>query len=236
MGAYLQVINTTNLMKQFLTFTALLILNCAFSQYSKQSTEEHLQNRKGKLFLKSELEYRLTPIADFGPSFNGLRGFRERDAQLSGMAIGYTLNYFVTKNLSLNFGQSFRQEVSTYVVDFTTNTTATTGRKSIFIDYHFSLDYYFPVNKDTDFFLRVGLSNLNRGSDYSVTKYYPVGNYWGTGVYNSNLDAINYAIGYRKKRIDLTLGLYSAKESEYSPEPDNIKVIYCKLSYSLHKL
>ncbi len=225
-------------MKKILTIATFFITAQFLGQSTKQTVEEHLQNRKGKLFLRSEIEYRITPYYELKTD-SGLQTFKgqlAKDLQNSGTGLNYSLNFFVLKNLSLNFGQSFRYETILFSTDYPEINSSSKSQKSFLLDYHFSIDYFIPLSKSTDIYLRVGYSMLNTGSEFTVTQKSQAGNFWVSQQYDTEFSANNFAIGFKRKRIDLCLGTYQTEETPYEDVRVPTLFPYIKISYDLLKL
>lgn len=210
------------------------ILLCGmFSQLNAQD-----ENRKGHLFFKVGTEYRITPLPwEFSEQPTV---FSNIDLQNSGPAFNYSLDYFITKNLSIGFTHSIRYSLLLYNNDTSVNFISRAAEKTWMHDYHFYLDYHFKIfkNKESDLFVRLGQSLMNTGSDFSTTKAFfdqngeIIGHLISQGSFRYS--ASNFAIGYKKKRLEAMIGVYSSK-NVWLIDPNTFTVPYIKLSYSLKK-
>src|SRR5690606_9153724 len=116
-------------------------------------------------------------------------------------------HFFITKNLSLGFGNSFRYG---YLLDTYDQIEGEFGvsptKKTLITDHHIYLDYHIPVFKESELFVRAGKSMLNNGTNYSKkTTYYQDDNIIGHSFGEEDFFyfATNFGIGWKKKRIEL---------------------------------
>ncbi|MGB3606447.1 hypothetical protein, partial [Psychroserpens sp.] len=150
-------------MKKLLILNLIFILTCIGESLSAQEMNYlDKENRGGQLFFKVGSEYRITPLPTSAPPSQNV--FVNTDLQNSGVAFAYTLDMFVTKNLSIGFSNSFRYDYLGGIAEFEGDIGAQPENRGLIIGYHFYLDYHFKVFKESELFLRLGRSLLNRGT------------------------------------------------------------------------
>lgn len=215
-----------------------LLLSIIFCGFIFQINAQEESSRKGSLFFKIGPEYRITPLPweySIQP-----RVFTNIDLQNSGPAFNYSFDYFITKNLSVGFTQTIRYDLLLYNDDTSFNFGARAAEKTWMFDYHFYLDYHFQLfkNKKKDVFVRVGKSIMNTGSDYSITEAFfdnngeLIGHLITGGTFRYG--ATNFAIGYKKNKLETMIGVYTSKGFE-SIDPNTFTVPYIKLNYTIKK-
>lgn len=214
----------------------IFVLVCLSTIFSfSQETE---LKRKGQLYFKLGVDYRITPIYE-GGTFNPTVS---PDAQASGSAFNYNLYYFITKNFSIGFGQSFRYDYIATVVEGGDVSTSTSNDKGLMLDYHFYADYHLPIFNESELFLRFGKSLLNRGSFYSQKTVFrdESGAITGsvTNLRDTAYEPYNAAIGWKKNRIEFMGGIYFSANTDYdlTSESGSFIVPYLNVTYSLFKL
>lgn len=226
-------------MKKIL-FAALFLSTFSIFSQEENKNDLFLNTRKGKLFLNLSPEYRIAAYYNSGENEYLYKGLTNIDNQLSGPVISYSLNYFITNNLSIGFSHSFKNSLLTYNQEIATNNGSQKSINTLFMDYHFYLDYFVTISKNKQLFLRVGKTVLNSGSDYSYrTNYYDETNkFLGYSVNQTNFKyfPFNYAIGFKKDRFDISLGFYTSKSTPYFKDDTKVTVSYIKLNYNLFKL
>ncbi len=219
----------------------ILLINCTvFSQENQNSFKSNFLDRQGKLFLNFGTEIRITPYyneKDFASNQNNFIPVNS-DEQNSGIAFYYALNYFVTKNLSFGFANSFRNDILFTKADFSTfpQFKISKPEKTTFIDYHLFSDYYIKLSPNSNLFLRFGISYLNTNSDYILTEsIYQNGNWIGNTAINKDFSftSSNYGLGFKKNRFDFMIGAYTSKSSPYSSARYTIP--YIKINYTFFK-
>lgn len=212
----------------------LIILTTTTYSYSQ------IEERKGKLFFKIGSEYRITPLPyDFGKVDPRMPA--DIDRQNSGVALHYGFDYFITKNLSIGFNNSFRYDVlirNDNDIDQENGFQKTD--KTLIIGGHLYLDYHIKVFKNSELFARVGYSLLNGGTEYieKNTYYDNQGNSIGYGYVNETLEyySANFAVGYKKEKVELLLGLYSSNASNYFVETESLMIPYINITYTIGKM
>ena len=199
-----------------------------------------IAERKGKLFFKVGTEYRITPL----PYNVGIRDPQvpvDIDAQNSGVAFHYGFDYFITKNLSVGFNNSFRYDVLiNNVNEVNEDSGVQKTDKTLIVGGHLYLDYHVKVFKNSEVFARFGQSLLNGGTEYmrKTTHYDNQGNLIGTSYGNDNLSfyAFNFAVGYKKGKTELLVGIYSSSTADYFTETESLIIPYLNFTYTIGKL
>lgn len=207
-------------------------------QASKIDETKYINERRGQLFFRGEIDYRIWPVtpgAKAGVGFGTYRGTLDSGAQNSGTGINYSLNYFITKNFSFNFGQSFRYETLFYKLDTPNFDSTQQSEKALTIDYHFSVDYYIKLFNKGQLYFRLGLSYNNTNSEYYVTVKNQQTGTWISSAYDTAYSANNFGIGYKVKKIDLAIGVFETNQTEYQGGTQQSFFPYVKLSYDLFK-
>lgn len=219
----------------------LLLLLLLFSFIATGQVLKDSTSRRGKLFLTVGTEYRITPIHQGKTS--QLARFTLIDAQNSGAAFNYGFDFFVTKNLSLNFAHSIRyglltrQSVEVEADDVVFRVDP--AEYTIISDYHFYADYHFKVFKQGELFVRAGLSFANNGTNVFETRTFlnnnnePIGTL--TSSQNYNYIPWNLAVGYKKNGLSLTGGVYTSNVTEYFVDGTSFTVPYISLKYNLFR-
>ena len=218
-------------MKNFFLLIILTITTYSYSQ---------IEERKGKLFFKIGSEYRITPLPyDLSKVDQSIPV--DIDAQNSGVALHYGFDYFISKNLSVGFNNSFRYDLIIKTDnEINRENGFQKGDKSLIIEGHLYLDYHIKVFKNSELFARVGYSLLNGGTEYiKKTSFYDnEGNLVGSFLLNSDLsyNAANFAIGYKKQKVELLVGLYSSSTSNYFAETESLIIPYINITYTIGKM
>lgn len=219
-------------MKKTIILLFLIIATNCFSQIA--------QERKGKLFFKVGSEYRITPLPyDFGKTHPDLR--TDIDDQNSGVAFHYGFDYFILKNLSLGFNNSFRYDVLVRNDDVTEADFGVKKiDKTVMVGGHLYLDYHVKVFKNSELFARIGKSLLNGGANYveKNTYYDSQGNIAATSYQTNSFQyyTTNFAVGFKKDKVEIIVGMYASKNSEYFEEAESLKVPYINFTYTIGKL
>jgi len=225
-------------MKKIISFIVILIPLMSFSQ--KKTSE--FEFKKNNLYLKLELENRITPYAKLNPVFSEGRSFvfTNRDFQNSGLAVGYKLQFFVFNNLSVNFGHTFRNETVLYPIETTETSVSRITEKAILTDTHFELTYFIKLTRKGKFHFTVGKSFMNGNSDYSTTEAFYTSDGEFTGRSISQLDfrflPMKYEVGYNRKRVEISLGTYFAKETPYENFTNPTYFPYFKIAYNVLRM
>lgn len=214
------------------------ILLILFSTIAFCQEQNQLSEKKGKFFLSAGTDYRITPI--YGSAATYDKVITSIDLQNSGTSLNYSLDYYISKNFSLGFSQSFKYDVLLYNDDTSFNFGARKAEKAVLIDYHFYLKYYLKISKVNKLFFKFGKSLMNRGSEYSYveTFYQPNGLEIGKGIGQEDFSfsATNIGIGFNRKELELSLGMYASNNTQYFEKSQNFKIVYINLNYQLFKL
>lgn len=196
--------------------------------------------RKGKLFLTVGVEYRPGPLYSLSADFSNLAGATWINAQNSGAAFNYGFDFFVTKNLSLNFAHSMRNGLLTRrFTDSDLPSSVDAPDRVIISDFHFYADYHFQIFKKGELFVRVGKSLSNRGTSvFDRTSVFDQnGQFVGdiTVTENYSYQPWNFALGYKKNGLSLTGGVYTSAVTNYFNDGNSFIVPYVGLKYNLFK-
>lgn len=226
-----------------MTFKYLLLFALSFVLFSSYAQEQDInylapENRSGQLFFKLSSEYRITPLPTTSPSSQFV--FVNTDLQNSGVALAFSLDMFITKNLSLGFSNSFRYDYLGGSEGFENDGQSRPANRGLIIGYHFYLDYHFKIFKESELYVRVGRSLLNRGTEIKSQKTFfnPSGEVIGT-VRNSGdyaYEPWNWGIGWKKRKVEIMLAFYTSGNTEYFSEQQNYIIPYFKFSYNLGRL
>lgn len=219
----------------FMKYLIILIF-LANTTYSFSQIEE----RKGKLFFKVGSEYRITPLPyDFGKTEPSLR--TNIDQQNSGVAFHYGFDYYITKNLSIGFNNSFRYDIlvindNEILNDFGVQKID----KTLIVGGHLYLDYHVKVFKNSELFARIGRSILNGGTNYVEKNTYYDNQGEPIGYSYSDEDFLffpaNFAIGYKRDKVEILIGMYASTQSNYFEESESLKIPYINFTYTIGKL
>ncbi|MEM6517096.1 MAG: hypothetical protein AAF688_13000 [Bacteroidota bacterium] len=196
------------------------------------------ENRKGQLFFKVSSEYRITPLPTDSPKSRNV--FVNTDLQNSGVAFAYTLDMFITQNLSIGFSNSFRYDYLGGTSDIEGFFGAEPSNRGIIIGYHFYLDYHFKIFRESEIFLRFGRSLLNRGTliDSKETFFDEEGEPILTIGTSDDYayEAYNWGLGWKKRKVEIMLAFYTSSVTEYFVEDQAYIIPYFKFSYNLGRL
>lgn len=192
------------------------------------------------MFFSLGTEYRIIPF--YSLTSNTYKSSPVNiDFQNSGVAFNYTFDFFVTKNLALGFSNSIRYDLITAPIhEITIDARFLPANSSLIFGFHFYLDYHFKIFKDSELFVRVGKSFLNNGTEYVETATFFDGNGNKRARYGSlNSKAyqpFNFALGYKKNKVSLTLGVYTSNITEYFNSNTIFNIPYINFKYNLGKL
>ena len=218
--------------------TYILLLGFISLSLFTQNTQDDDQ-RKGSLFFSLGTQYRITPISTSdskgGPTtFNHVN----TDIQNSGPALFYTLDYYITKNLSLGFSHSMRYDLITMGGH---EIQGATGFQSadygLIFGYTVYLDYHIKAFKNAELVVHLGRSRLNTGTNFTSKQTFYVNN---TAVPSYSQEhfayfAWDFALGYKKKKFSFTIGAYTTSVTNYYLI-DNFIVPYFSFKYNLGTL
>lgn len=210
--------------------------------YGQDSTSYAKQQRKGKLFFSVGTDYRITPIYDITEDL--IVGRRATvvniDQQNSGVAFNYNIDYYLGKNLSFGFSNSIRYDLHYLRADnLQIDSGVEPAKKTLIFGFHFYFDYHFKIFKESEIFARVGISLINRGTEFADKQSFfdNQGNNIGAIVTQEDFayEPWNFAIGYKKNRFSLIGGIYSSANSEYTRGTSFI-IPYFGLRYNIGNL
>lgn len=201
--------------------------------------------KKSKFSIQIGTEYRITPIYPDRVEYISKPGvFYNLDQQLSGTSVNYVLKYLSKKKFEIGFSQSFRYDHIYYKSSFSNiipNTNYPEAENESvndwIIDHHLYVGKYFKLFKK-EFFVRGGISMMNRGTNYSVTYLYSKDDKGGytymVDQLNFNFFALNLNTGFTFNKYELGLGAYFIPGAGANFEDErNIIVPYFKFSYQL---
>lgn len=218
-------------MKKIITLLLIAITTSCFSQ---------IEERKGKLFFKVGSEYRITPFRyNTGNVDSNIP--TNIDTQNSGVAFHYGLDYFITKNLSIGFNNSFRYDLLINTInEIDQDFGSQKADKTLIVGGHLYLDYHVKVFKNSELFARFGKSLLNGGTEYTRKRTYfdSQGETIAYSYENDNFMffATNIAIGYKKGKVELLAGMYTSSITNYFVATESLKIPYLNFTYTLGKL
>lgn len=223
-------------MKYFTFFIFFLISSTLLSQSNDKFS---IENRKNNLFLSVGSEYRITPIRESAETAVLTNYILSVDAQNSGAAFSYSLDYFFTKNLALGFSHSIRYDV---ILNDANNITedfgAESAQRGLIFGYHFYVDYHFKAFESSELYLRFGRSLLNRGTNYTAKKIITVEGFEDIVSYTVNdfaYEPWHFAVGYKKQRFSLMGGIYTSSNTDYEGI-DSFIVPYFSFRYTIGRL
>lgn len=199
-----------------------------------------IMSRKGKLFLTVGTEYRITPIYNLDGEISQLGLATSIDSQNSGVAFNYGFDYFVTKNLSLNFGHSLRYDYlirpfSESELPFSFEPV----EKTLISDFHFYLEYHFQIFKEGELFIRLGKTLANRNTDIIERRTLFDQNGDSVGIFSITQDfqyqPSNFALGYKKNNLSVSGGVYTSSVTNYFNDGTSFVIPYISLKYNLFR-
>ncbi len=218
----------------------LLLIICVFFFIQSFS-----QEKKAHFSIKIGTEYRITPITksldNSQPTLVTIPNF-DLDNQISGVSVNYSLSYVFKLKFEIGFSQSFRYDhIYFEQSDFVPRQTFQKSVNGVITDYHFFLGKYFNLFKK-EFFIKGGISLMNRGTNYSRT--IPLGSgtdpngqefsRFATDPLNFNFSALNVNTGFTFSKYELGIGAYFINGSSANFENENSIVLpYFKVSYNL---
>lgn len=199
----------------------ILIIFCILATATFSQNSYDIDQRKGKLFFSLGTELRPVPFRSKNAVYNSRFSMASNgDAQSSGMAFSYSFDFFINKNLAIGFSQSVRYDLITVPLDEITDSFGVRpANNDLIFDYHLYLDYHFKIFKNSEIFARIGISFLNRGTEFVSKRSFFDNN--GNLMFSrlNSMDAAyepgNFALGYKKNKTSLMIGMYSSTISEY---------------------
>ncbi len=221
-------------MKKKILIITLFVFGLSFAQINPE--------RKGKLFFNAGIEYRITPLPNDSAELSSVAIRTNSDKQNLGTSFYYGFKYFVFNKFSVGFSHSFR-----YAYFLSPNNEDIPGdygikktKYALLMGYHFYLDYYLTFLKKSEIFIRVGISLLNRNSEFWEKE----------AVYDQNNELIghwlteqtyafqprNIAMGFKKNRMEYIIGIYTTKVNPYFVDTTTFAIPYINLNYTIGKL
>lgn len=227
-------------MKLVILFFGLIFSFFSFSQ--NKPSYSNFETRKGTIVLKVAAEYRVTPFYSEEEAFSNSAGrFTSVDFLKSGEAFSYGLEAFLSKKLSFNVQHSLRRSLVVLPFGAIENNfgIAETDEK-ILMGFHAFFDYHIQLFKESEIFIRLGVSTFNGGANF-VTKqtfFDEAGEIAAQPEFqgNFNNEGFNFGMGYAKDRFKLFLGLYTERGNVFFSRAFPIYTPYIKLSYNIINL
>ena len=207
-----------------------------------QNTQDDDQ-RNGSLFFSVGTQYRITPIYEYRSPVifkagENINRTTQIDSQNSGPALFYTLDYYITKNLSLGFSHSMRYDLITMGGhEIPGDKGFQSADYGLIFGYTVYLDYHIKAFKNAELVVHLGKSRLNIGTDFTSKQTFYVNN---TAVPSYSQEdfayfAWDFALGYKKKKFNFTIGAYTTSVTNYAYIDDFI-VPYFSFKYNLGTL
>lgn len=211
---------------------------CPFFVFSQKMKNTE---RKGKFFFSAGPEYRITPTYKQN-SFSREAIYTNPDLQNSGLALNIGVDYYFSNNFSIGFKNSFRYDLVTSEIDAVGQPLlgVSESKKDLLIGYHFNLNYHIDLFKKGDLLINVGVSLLNRNSEFSVTEEITDNNGQVVATATSLIDykysANKLSLGYGNGRSKFMLGIYITGNSGYFLETTTFIVPFLNYSFDFAKL
>lgn len=157
------------------------------------------------------------------------------------MALGGSLDYFITRDLTIGFGNAVRYDILTYDFnDIDQDFGVQPTKDDLIFSFHFYVDYHFKIFKNSEIFLRVGRSIMNGGTDFTekTTFYDQNGDVSGTFSVSGDYSfgAGHYAVGWKKDRISIIAGMFVSTTTNYFIDTTRFHIPYLSFKYNLGKL
>jgi len=205
--------------------------------------ENHPVSRQGQLYFSVGTEYRTGLIENPNrDTYRITRGIDIGDLN-RGTAFNYSLDYFITHDLSIGFSHSLRydhilQASRDAIPGGLESKAAISDTYGLLMDYHFFAKHHFRLKKH-EFFFQVGVSVLHNAPN--ITKN-PV-SIFNNGVEridetNVDLMEISYkmGLGYQKNRFSVMGGIYFSGGENPFYQGANYILPYFELKYQLGNL
>lgn len=196
-------------------------------------------SREKNFFLNLGAEFRVTPT--YKPKDQSVAiNFINPDLQNSGPVLNIGIDYYLTEDFSIGLKSSVRYDLITTHIDKTGSGEVSSGvERGLMFGYHFNLGYHFHIFKKGDLLVNVGLSLLNRNSEYMRTESILNGEGEVIGS-TSNLDNYNFSanrlsIGYGKGRSKLMMGIYISQNTKYFETKTTFIVPFLSYSFDVAK-
>ncbi len=232
------------------TFVVILFALLSIVTFSQNEKKLSISQNKKRLSIKVGTEYRITPISklvDFPTPGPATRLNFNLDKNLSGTSVNYQIDYMVFKNFEIGFSQSIRYDHLNFennINELAPNSTEffsiNNSNSALIIDYHIYAKKYFAIKNNKKLYFKLGLSLMNRGTDYSISQIvntHPDGTIATiiTDQYDLGFMALNTSIGITHKRFDFAIGAYFIPGSgaNLNNDENNIILPYFKLSYRI---
>jgi len=192
-------------------------------------------DRKSLQFLVGT-EYRITPIYNSNiNSLSELSTFTNMDAQNSGIALNFGLEYEIVRNLGVGFSNGFRYDmviakrpegnnaINVGAIDY-----------KLIIDYHLYLAYYYNIFPNGEIFASAGLSLLNTNTDFAIKEI----DQYGEGFYISDFSffANRICIGFQFSKSRVYLGMNLSRTTDYFDETTSFIIPHIGFTYNLARL
>jgi|TARA_B110000967_G_C18741502_1_gene487975 hypothetical protein len=89
------------------------------------------------------------------------------DVQSAGMAVSYSLDFFINKNLAISFSQSARYNLIKESLDeILDNFGVRPVNNDLIFDYHYYMDYHVKIFKNSEIFARIDISFFSRDKEF----------------------------------------------------------------------
>jgi len=231
-------------MKRNLCFISSLFLVIFFT-YAQENKEDSFEflNRKGQLFFNLGTELRITPLPySFNKPLDSGARFTNIDLLHSGPALSYGLEYFINQNFSIGFNHSFRYDTVLYNFGgIEQNFGVENSQKELLQGLHLHINKYFRISKNSEIFIRLGVSSYNGGSQYLLKEPISFDENGNPDFFvDSQSDffnvGLNLAVGYQNKRVKLLLGVYFSNGGKFFEEDFSIVTPYVKFTYTIGRL
>ena len=198
--------------------------------------------RQGQLYFSIGTEYRIGHIYNFSNnSVWNARGLSVEDLN-RGAAFSYSLDYFITDNLSLGFSHSLRYDhIHESTLDAipggASSNAIIADQYGLIMDYHINMKYHFIVAKQ-EFFFQAGLSFLNNAPTIRKNPV-SISSNGVERIDNTSLDLLDitskFGLGYQKNRFSIMGGIYFSDENPFY-QGANYILPYFELKYQLGNL
>lgn len=222
--------------------TYILLLGFISLTLFAQNTQDDDQ-RNGSLFFSVGTQYRITPVYEYRSPVifkagENINRATQIDSQNSGPALFYTLDYYITKNLSLGFSHSMRYDLITMGrPEIQSDTGVQSADYGLIFGYTVYLDYHIKAFKNAELVVHLGRSRLNTGTNFTSKQTFYVNN---TAVHSYSQEdfayfAWDFALGYKKKKFSFIIGAYTTSVTNYYLIDDFI-IPYFSFKYNLGTL
>jgi len=191
---------------------------------------------KDKFYFKIGTEYRMTPLPT-SSSYASIAKYTNPDMQNIGLALSYSFDYFLTNKWSIGISNSFRYDLITSESNTINGSYGVQAvNNGLMIGWHFYTDYHFPIKNKYNLFIRLGKSSLNGGANYTEKTPTSIPGISMYQIKKFNFGATNIALGYKKNKSELILGVYTSSSTPYFINKTQFTIPYFKFSRNLGKL